>query len=177
MCSREAWLWLGQGEALPWVLQGAGLSLGHPDPNGIGRKAVAAVRDALRAQGDASCEGTWMVSGCAGRGNEGGPPVFPAWRQLYTGSDPGAPLGASTHVLRLGPMSLPLLCCSPTHLCQPPLEMSWFPAQGAPSVVDTRASSSLSPSSTPSDSQRDPWDDSRENANLSPGHVHGFTAG
>lgn len=179
MCSGEAWLWPGQGEALPWVLQAAGLSLGRPDPNGIRRKAAAAVRDAPQAQGDATCEGRWMVSGCARQGSEGGSdtPVVHVWGHLHVGLDPGAPLGASAHVLLLGPSSLPLLCCSLTHLHQPPPETSWFPVQGAPSLVDRRAGLSLSPSSTPSDSQRDPWDDSRENANLSPGHLHGLAAG
>lgn len=90
------------------------------------------------------------------------------------GPDPGAPVGASADVLCLGPSSL--LCRSPTHLHQPPLEMSWLPVQGAPCLVDTWAGLSFSPSSTPSDTQRNPWDDSWENANLSPGHLHDLAA-
>lgn len=53
--------------------------MGCPDPSGIRRKAVAAVRHVPQAPGDATCAGRWMISGCARQGSKRylGTPVLP----------------------------------------------------------------------------------------------------
>jgi len=63
----------------------------------------------------------WLlaVPGRAARGARTPQPSLCLWPPARR-TRPGAPLGASADVLPLRPSSLPLLCCSPTHLQQPP---------------------------------------------------------